>query len=232
MACNAGVSDTNVRVQSVNAMVGPTDLDHKRGFAAAAILTGLLSLVLVFATAQAPPKPGTYLQSFSQHRGAYIAVAVLLVTWAVIAIPFVVSVGQTLRARGAVLASAGVLLSAVGIALLGFGSFASIGAFMALSAAGGPPAPGEAEYQATIWWNLSFFLSDPALMTWGLGFLLFGKLAWRSGILPNWLAVLGLIGGLAGLLTLAVYRTPMLALLQVMCFAVWAITVGVKLLKK
>jgi len=214
----------------VNAM-GPTDLDHRRGFGAVAILTGLLSLVLVFASAQTPPKPGTYLEFFSQHRGAYIAVAVLFVTWAVIAIPFVVAVGQTLRAQGAVLASAGALLSAVGIALLGFGSFASIGALMALSAAGRPPVPGEAEYQAAIWWNLSFFLSDPALMSWGLGSLLFGKLAWKSGILPNWLAVLGLIGGSAGLLTLAVYQTPMLALVQVTCFAVWAMTLGVKLLK-
>jgi len=213
-------------------MVGSTDLDHKRAFGAIAILTSLLSVVLVLVTPQAPPRAGRYLEFFTQHRSASIAAAVLFVTWAVIAIPFVVSVGQTLRSRGPVLASAGALLSALGIALLGFGFFASTGAFLALSAAGPPPAPGEAEYQAAIWWNLSFFLSDPALMTWGLGFLLFGKLAWRSGILPNWLAVLGLIGGSAGLLTLAVYQTPMLALVQMVCFAVWAITVGVMLLQR
>jgi len=33
---------------------------------------------------------------------------------------------------------------------------------------------------------------------WGLGFILFGALAWNSGILPNWMAVVAIVGGVAG----------------------------------
>ena len=67
-------------------------------------------------------------------------------------------------------------------------------------------------------------------MTWGLGQLLFGWLAWKSGVLPDWLVVVGAIGGLAGLLTLAVYQSPVFALVQLASFAIWASTAGVSIL--
>lgn len=63
-------------------------------------------------------------------------------------------------------------------------------------------------------------------MTWGLDQFLFGWLAWRSGILPNWIAVVGMVGGLAGLLTLAVYHTALLALVQLGSFTVWCFATG------
>jgi predicted membrane chloride channel (bestrophin family) len=66
-------------------------------------------------------------------------------------------------------------------------------------------------------------------MTWGLGQFLFGWLVWKGGVLPNWLAAVGMIGGAAGLLTLAVYQTPMLALLQLACFAIWEFATGILL---
>ena len=44
-------------------------------------------------------------------------------------------------------------------------------------------------------------------------------------------AVVGMIGGVAGLLTLAVFQTPMLALLQLLCFAIWGIATGILLLR-
>jgi hypothetical protein len=69
-------------------------------------------------------------------------------------------------------------------------------------------------------------------MTWGLGQLLFGWLAWKSGTLPNWVSVVGIVGGIAGLLTLAVYQSAMLALLQLASFAVWGVATGTCLLRR
>jgi hypothetical protein len=40
------------------------------------------------------------------------------------------------------------------------------------------------------------------------------------------LVVVGFIGGIAGLLTLAVYQTPILAVVQLGAFAVWAGALG------
>lgn len=204
-------------------------LDHKLGFGIGGLLAGALSLALIALSLQASPSAGRYLESFKQHHTAYVVTAVLFMTWAVIAVCFVAAVEQLLRVRGEVLARAATALSSLGIMLLAFGYFTSTGAFLAISAAGTPPLPAEAEYQTALWWNMSFFLSDPGLMAWGLGFLLFGKLAWKSGVLPNSIAVVGIIGGVAGLLTLAVYQTPVIALLQFLCFAVWSFAVSVRI---
>jgi hypothetical protein len=89
----------------------------------------------------------------------------------------------------------------------------------------------DATYHAAIWSSLAYYLTDPGLMAWGLGQLLFGWIAWRSAVLPNWLAVLGIVGGVAGLLTLAVYQTSVLALVQLASFTVWAFATGVTLLR-
>lgn len=61
---------------------------------------------------------------------------------------------------------------------------------------------------------------------------LFGWLAWKGGALPNWLVAVGIIGGAAGLLTLAVYQTPMLALLRLACFAIWEFATGTLLFQR
>jgi hypothetical protein len=131
--------------------------------------------------------------------------------------------GRFLRAPNPSLALSASILSAIGIALLGFAQFAYIGAMLSIARAGSTPDAGEAIYQATIWSNLSFFLTDPGLMMWGLGQLLLGSLAWRSDVLPRWLATTGCISGGAGLLTLTVYQSGVLALIQIAMFSVWAL---------
>ncbi|HET7548832.1 MAG TPA: hypothetical protein VFJ86_13755, partial [Usitatibacter sp.] len=62
--------------------------------------------------------------------------------------------------------------------------------------------------------NLSFLLSDPGLMTLGAGQAIFGWLAWIERTPSRAIGVVAMVGGAAGLLTLAVYQTPLLAVVQ------------------
>jgi hypothetical protein len=206
-------------------------LDHQRGFAICALLTGILSVLLLALNLQGPSAPAGYLAFFDRHRGGYIAAAIVFMTWAVVAVIFVVAVEQLLRRRGETLARAAAVLSSVGVLLLAFGYYMSVGALLSISTAGTAPLAAEPEYQARIWRSMSFILSDPGLMAWGLGFVLFGRLAWNSGVLPNWVAALGMLGGVAGLLTLAVYQTPVMAVVQVICFAIWGFAVCARMIK-
>ncbi len=176
--------------------------------------------------------PAELLPYFNTHRSSYLFAAVTVLVWVAVAIPFVVGLGALLAPKSKTLSRAATLLSAGGILLLGFAMFTFVGAFIAIVAAGDlAPTAAEATYQATIWSNLSFFLTDPGLMTLGAGQFLFAWLAWGSGVLPRSVSLVGFIGGLAGLLTLAVYQTSLLALVQIGAFAIWGIATGIVLLR-
>lgn len=208
-------------------------LDRRVAFALFAIFAGLLSVLLVVSIPPAPRMAGELLPYFKSHQFGYVLTAIIALIWLLMALPFVVALGALLRASGRNLALAATLLSAGGILLLAFATFVSVGAFLAIVAAGDvAPSTSEATYQAAIWFNLSFFLSDPGLMTLGFGQFLFAWLAWNSEIVAKWLSVVGFIGGLAGLLTLVVYQTSLLAIIQLAAFAVWGIATGLILLRR
>ena len=69
-------------------------------------------------------------------------------------------------------------------------------------------------------------------MAWGVGLLLYGGLLWRSGALPRSVVAICLAGGVAGVLTLAVFETSILALVQLVAFAVLGLGAGVSLLRE
>jgi hypothetical protein len=211
----------------------PGHPDHRLAFAAFSFAAGLLTLLLIVSSAGPPPSsPAELLAYFEAHRSRYLLLGVAVLSWASAAIPFIAGLGALLAPRGKALARAAMLLAAGGVLLLGFATFESVGAFAAVSAAGRlAPSPAEAAYQAAIWSHLSFYLTDPGLMTLGLGQFLFAILAWKSGVLPKLVAAIGYAGGVAGLLTLAVYETSMLALTQLAAFAIWGFATGVALLK-
>jgi hypothetical protein len=201
-----------------------------RVFAVVALATALLT-VLLLAGGESKLEPGELLAYFRAHRGRYVVSASMMLAWSVVAIAFLTALREVLGRDRRVLASAALLLAAGGVLLLGFGSFVGIGAFFALDAASeGLGARLQAPYQAAFWRNLSFLLSDPGLMLLGAGQALFAWLAWRT-TLSRILVAVGFVGGVAGLLTLAVYQTALLATVQLAAFAVWAGWIGLIMLR-
>ena len=211
------------------------DLEPSRRitFAVIAMLAGLLSVLLAFsASLYAPRVPPELLPYFNSHRSSYLFAAVTVLVWVVVAIPFVAGLGVLLASKSKTLSRAATLLSAGGILFLCFAMFTFVGAYLAIVAASDvAPSAADATYQAAIWANLSFFLTDPGLMTLGAGQFLFAWLAWGSGVLPRSVSLVGFVGGLAGLLTLAVYQTNLLALVQIGAFAIWGVAAGIVLLR-
>ena len=208
-------------------------IDRKAALAMLALVAGTLSLALLVVSLLTPPPatPEELLAFAASHRIAYGLFASLILAWSVFSVPLIVTLGTILQSRGGTLAVIAQVLSAVGVLLLGFAIFTSTAAVLSIVAAGSPPHPEDATYQAAIWSNLGFYLTDPGLMTWGLGQFLFGWITWRSSVLPNWLAIVGIIGGIAGLMTLAVYQTAVLALLQLLSFTIWGFATGHALLR-
>lgn len=208
-------------------------MDRAIAFGWFSLLSGVLSLLLVAATLQPAPRSATgQLAYVAGHQGAVAIGATIVLSWSVFSIPLVVALGQILGPKSPGFAKAATLLTAAGILLLGFAIFTRVGALLSIVAAGGPANAAEAAYQVAIWGNLSFYLTDPGLMTLGFGQVLFGWLAWRSRVLPNWASVVGTVGGTAGLFTLAVYQTPVLALVQIAAFAAWGFATGALLLRR
>ncbi len=202
-------------------------VDRTRLPALLALLAGGLSAALLLVSVLSPRADSEHLLQFAtSHRTTYAVLASIALAWSICCVPFVAVLGAILRRVNRPLAKAAELLTVGGMLLLGFAIFMSVGAVLSVVSAGPAPSADIAAYQLEFWSHMSFYLTDPGLMAWGLGQLLFSWLSWSSRALPRWTNVVGLIGGAAGLLTLAVYQTPVLALLQLSCFAVWAFAVG------
>jgi hypothetical protein len=215
-------------------MKSRAQIDSRTTFATFAIVAGLLSFLLVASVSgPAPRVPAELLPYFVAHRSTYVFLAITVLVWAVASVPCTAGIGVLLGARRDTLAFAATILCSGGVLLLGFGTFVFVGAFLAIIASSQvAPSEAEATYQATIWGNLSYLLTDPGLMTLGLGQFLFAWLAWKGGALPKVLSGIGFVGGLAGLCTLAVYQTSLLAVIQISAFGVWGLTTGVMLLRR
>src|SRR5579864_9362494 len=168
--------------------------------ASSGLLTGVLILVAFVAETMTPtPFPPFSQANFAASQTDLALWSFRSFAWglfAVAAIPFFALVGRLFRQRNADVASIATLLSVVGATLY---VLRAILQDSALAAAGILTAPfaKEATYQAA----LLFATANPLLplggAIWGLGFIMFGVLTWKSGILPNWIAVVAIVGGVA-----------------------------------
>ena len=204
--------------------------DGKRFFAAASFLSAALTLLLVLTAAPASGPPADVLSYFMAHRSRLVTLAVVVLSWAIVSVLHVIAIGRLAAANRPMLAIAGAALSSGGILLLGFGTFIYVGSFFSIAAASQAARdPTQGNFHALVWWNLSFMLSDPGLMTLGAGQAILGCLAWKASALPRYTGAIGVGGGLAGLLTLAVYQTPVLAIVQLLAFGAVAAIAGIAL---
>ena len=205
------------------------EIEHKSAFAVFALLAGVLTLLLgVGIFFSASTTAAQFLSSYNANQVFYAIGANAWLVWSVFSIPFVVGLGTLLRAKSSSFALAAMLLSSVGILLLGFANFIQVGALGALSLVGNlAPSTAEATYHGAFWYHFEVSLMTPALFAWGLGQVLFGWLAWRSRVLPSWLAVLGMIGGIAS------FGPPFAYVLVIVfgSFIVWGFTTGILLLQ-
>ena len=212
----------------------PADIDRKKFFSIFSFLSFILTIIFLIdlITQKSPDLNAPLINYLVANKGRFIIFALLILFWVLFSIPLVIASGIILAEKSKSIAFLATLLSAFGIMLLGFGVFVYICSFLSILAASTNLNPEATQYQAAFWGNLSYYLTDPGLMVWGFGQFLLSWLAWKSKVFPNWTAVTGLIGGVAGLLTLFVYQTSSLAMLQISSFAIWGLTSGIILLKK
>lgn len=207
-------------------------LDSSRLFAIAALASALLTLLFILTPAPQHAPSADLLPYFRAHQMQFVVSAVAILAWVIASILLVVAVGQLVSGDRPTLAFAATLLCSGGILLLGFGTFTFVGALFALAAANDVVRdPAQVNFQALFWHNLSFMLSDPGLMVLGAGQVMFGWLMWGRRVFSRYVATVLLVGGAAGLLTLAVYQTPALAFVQLFAFAIAGAACGWHLLR-
>jgi hypothetical protein len=193
------------------------------------ILTGI-TVAGVLVTSIFTPQPSalnaysTYLSNVNLYWAGFI----LALASAVVGIPFFAGVGRMLSDRSTLVAPGATLVMIAGIVIAVLGGIVSTGAFWAISQ--GPTGSmyqSNAVFEGAFWDNFSFILTIFGFALAGLGFILFGWLAWRSNIVPNWAAIVAYIGGVAGFL---VGVTIFSFIVTLIAFIIWGFVIGARLL--
>ncbi len=192
-------------------------------------IVGIILLVAVFVVPY-PPSPPQTLSTYENNKAAYAFYGLAFGIFALGAVPFIGSLGRVLRSRGVSLASSATLLSAGGVLVFASGAILTVYALVSVSSTAAP-SPAEATYQAALWsgstsaaLGIIFF----GISAWGIGLMIFSALVWKSGILPNWLAIVGFVGGIAGLSAATPWGVVSVLILPV-AFIIWAFATGARL---
>jgi hypothetical protein len=199
-------------------------------FGVIAILSGL-SFLVHLGVVLALPSPSAYqeLTVYKTHQTVYALLFFSIVAFNVFAITFLGGLGRLLAPRSSKVAASATLALAAGILVTGFGVVLSIGALAALAQLPSDPAyTTSATFEAAFWASLQSFTNAFGDAFMGVGLILLGWVAWNSRIVPNWLAIIGIVGGVGAFG--AIVADP-LAGISYGAFTIWSLGVGVILLR-
>jgi uncharacterized protein DUF4386 len=162
-------------------------------------VAGVLAIVFIVSLALVPKtqSAANTLSNYNSGPSFYALFAIASGLFAVVAVPYFAGLGSLLRSQGHGLASGATLLSVVGVVFMAAAAIL-IDSSLATVASTAAPSPADARYAAALWLTITLPLFIFGMVALGAGLFLFGVLAWNSRILPNWLAIVAIVGGVAG----------------------------------
>lgn len=183
-----------------NGRSGPEGVQRSRTLALISLLAGVTTIVFAVAGfVQPDPNPPEVLSSYQANQSLYAFGSYSAALFGLTAIPYFAVLGTLFWRRAKPVALGATLLAAVGISAYAIGW--TLGNFAVATASTiSAPSAADASYQAGYMYWTAKNVTIMGSVFFGLGFAIFGGLAWNTRILPNWLAVVGIIGGVSNLL--------------------------------
>ncbi len=184
---------------------------------------GIVTVVL-FVSGFLLPSNAFGAQTLSGYVGnpsVFYLLAVVTSLFAVAGVPYFTALGRSLRPRGAALAAAATYLSILGVFVAAIGVVLWVSLLASINGATGV-SPATASYIANVVGSSVITIALLGFTAFGFGLLLYGVLSWRSRILPNWLAVVGIVGGAAGITSFLPVVGFVTSFVSLAAFIVWA----------
>jgi Domain of unknown function (DUF4386) len=155
----------------------------------------------------------------------WILPVVTVLIFAILLVPRFSLLGEELGRGRPVLARTAAYLSATGAVLVALGFLLSYAVLASLASVPAPPGTSPA-YAAAIWASGLASLEGFGLILLAVGLLIFGGLAWNSHVLPRWLAIVGFVGGVAGLFGFVPTWGTDISLVVPVVLIVWCLAVA------
>jgi len=192
------------RMTTQSGLVPSGETSNAKVAGAFGLVTGILLILYIVSIVILPPSAqvgSTTLSAFVSSSSTYYFGLVITVLLALLAVPYFTALGRLLRPRGAALADAATYLSIIGLSLYAASTVLYIALLASIQSAAGTSDPATEVFVANVVGTSSADLTLLGGAGWTLGLFLYAILSWKSRILPNWLAIVGLGGGVAGFLS-------------------------------
>jgi hypothetical protein len=170
-----------------------------KGFPVAAVLAGIVTAVNIagMVSIPEPSTPQNQLSVFDAHKAAIAFSDLWFLVFALGVTPFITCLAAALRSQNRGIVWAGVFVFLFGAYTLAISNAASYSALFAISSTAAPSSA-TATYEAALWYNITDGWEVLGFTAVGVGVALLSVTLWDSKIYPNWMAVLGILGGLIG----------------------------------